>query len=458
MPAAAQLLNGASHHCVFGNALIRPGGNPLIRKCIVALTFSLALAGPAAAQTAFIAGISPSALSRGSNAVAVQLVGIATHWDSTTQVSFGPGISFGSPAWTVNSSTSITALINVARGAPAGPQPVIVETGGQTLVDTINVLATPPISALGANAWQGAAFSTGLLSQFGNFVSGVTSIDFGSGVNVTGVNVTSPSAITITGSVDPLAFVGTRNITVTTGSQVQVLSNAFSVSAGPAAIALLNPNSGNQGQTLSIAITGSNTHFAQNTTTASFGQGISVNSLMVNSPISAIASITIAANATPQLNLVTLTTLGEITTPAAFNVTGAATISSINPTSLAPGQTATIAIAGSGTHWVNGNTVASFGAGVTVNSTTIIAANSGTASVTVSATATPGTRTVQMTTNTGGGTQEVASAANAFSVTTASATIVSATPTAPSTVHQNDTGTTPSWLQVPVRTSTRPAS
>jgi hypothetical protein len=141
-------------------------------------------------------------------------------------------------------------------------------------------------------------------------------------VNVTGVNVTSPSAITITGSVDPLAFVGTRNITVTTGSQVQVLSNAFSVSAGPAAIALLNPNSGNQGQTLSIAITGSNTHFAQNTTTASFGQGISVNSLMVNSPISAIASITIAANATPQLNLVTLTTLGEITTPAAFNVTG----------------------------------------------------------------------------------------------------------------------------------------
>ncbi|HTA45517.1 MAG TPA: Ig-like domain-containing protein [Bryobacteraceae bacterium] len=50
------------------------------------------------------------------------------------------------------------------------------------------------------------------------------------------------------------------------------------------------------------------------------------------------------------------------------------------------------------------------------------------------------TRTVQLTTNIGGGNQEIASKASAFTVTAGNATITSATPTSPATIHQNDSG------------------
>src|SRR5215469_6206241 len=63
-------------------------------------------------------------------------------------------------------------------------------------------------------------------------------------------------------------------------------------------ISLLSPNNGSQGATNEmVGITGSFTNFLQGSTQANFGAGITVNSLTVNSPTSATASINIAANA-----------------------------------------------------------------------------------------------------------------------------------------------------------------
>ena len=56
----------------------------------------------------------------------------------------------------------------------------------------------------------------------------------------------------------------------------------------------VNPNSGQQGQQSDpVALTGQYTHFVQGTTTASFGTGITVASLTVNSPTSAAATLNI---------------------------------------------------------------------------------------------------------------------------------------------------------------------
>jgi hypothetical protein len=399
-----------------------------------------------------IAAVSPSAIRQGATAVQVQLSGIGTTWDASTQVNFGSVITFGSPAWTVNGPSSITAVVNVPTEAPVGPQPVIVETRGQVLSASIDILSNPPqqqgtpvlLSASGATVQQGATFSTTILGQYTSFATGTTTANFGNGVTVSTVTANSPTSLTVAGSVDPLAFAGMRNIMVTTGTQVLSLTNAFTVSQGPAAITLVSPNSGTQGQVLNVALTGSGTHFSQGVTIAGFGQGIAVNTLTVNSATSATANVTIASNATAQVNSVTMTTLGEAATSAnAFTITSQpAILSSLSPTSLPQGQTTTVNLTGTGTNWVNGNTAADFGAGITVNGTSIGSATAGVATIMVSPTAAIGARTVQMITNLGGGSQEVATKANGFTVTAGSAALVSATPTTPATIHQNDTNDT----------------
>ena len=105
-----------------------------IRICVQALAVLLAFSRGAGAQVVLtspgapsadaslggrIAAISPSAIRQGATAVQVQLSGIGTTWDASTQVNFGSVITFGSPAWTVNGPSSITA-IDTANGRPEG--------------------------------------------------------------------------------------------------------------------------------------------------------------------------------------------------------------------------------------------------------------------------------------------------------------------------------------------------
>jgi hypothetical protein len=97
-------------------------------------------------------------------------------------------------------------------------------------------------------------------------------------------------------------------------------------------LSTVSPNTGAQGATLaSVSLSGNFTHWVQNTTTATFGAGISVNSLTVNSATSATASLTISPTASTGSNNVTLTTSGEIVTLTnGFTITaGPAAISSI---------------------------------------------------------------------------------------------------------------------------------
>ncbi|HEY3826888.1 MAG TPA: Ig-like domain-containing protein, partial [Bryobacteraceae bacterium] len=400
---------------------------------------------------ATITSVTPNTAPQGTTPT-INVTGFATHWVQNTTI-FGLG-GIGITNVTVNSPTSATLTLSIAALAGVGEYSMTATTTGEDAFLNNAFVVTPGtpilVSATGATVQQGQDFtSLGILGQLTSFVAGwpaagATSVNLGNGVNVTGVNVTSPNSITVTGTADPLAYPGGRNITVTTGAQTLVLFNAFSVTGGTAEISQLSPNTGSQGQTLNVTITGTNTNFTQNVTIANFGQGISVNTLTVNSLTSATANITVAANAAAQENSVTLTTLGETATAVnAFTVVSTTPIIDfINPTFLSQGQSGNISITSSFTSFINGNTQASFGAGVNVISTTVTGAGAATANITVSPTAAAGKRTVQMTTNLGGGNQQVAIMANAFTINAGSAAISSATPTTPATIHQNDTDDT----------------
>jgi hypothetical protein len=94
----------------------------------------------------------------------------------------------------------------------------------------------------------------------------------------------------------------------------------FTLTINPSAsIQSLSPNSSNAGLSLQVSITGSNTHFAQGTTLASFGPGIAVGGgtsgqpgpVTVVSPTSATALIAIDASAAAGSQTVTVTTGAE---------------------------------------------------------------------------------------------------------------------------------------------------
>ena len=280
-----------------------------------------------------------------------------------------------------------------------------------------------------ASAPQGATLDVALTGQNTHFVSGTTTVGFGAvpGITVNSVTVNSLTSATANITISPTAFTGGRTVTVTTGSEA--VSNTFGVTAGPAALSSLTPNTASQGQSnLDIAVTGQTTHFVNGVTTASFGGDITVNTVTVTSATTATVNITLNDFATPGLRTVTLTTNGENASLVnGFNVVaGTPRILQVTPAAAQQGQTLTLAVIGQFTSFVNGTTTASLGEGITVNSVTVTSATSASVNVTIAALATIGTRTVTLTT--GGQSASSLDGGSFFSVTRGPAAIASVTP------------------------------
>src|SRR6266481_8429581 len=175
---------------------------------------------------------------------------------------------------------------------------------------------------------------------------------------------------TVTGVQTCALPISARDVTVTTNAEVATLTNGFTVTNGTPVITQVNPNTGPQGQqNASLTITGMFTHWVQNTTTAMFsGTGVNVVSVTVNSPASATVVINIDPAAATTARNVTMTTNAEVVTlNNGFTVTNATpVIAIVNPNTGLQGQTnESVNLTGQFTHWVQGTTTASFGAGIT---------------------------------------------------------------------------------------------
>src|SRR6185437_7539093 len=262
--------------------------------------------------TPVITTASPNSGKQGQQAISVAITGAFTHFASGTSVaSFGSGISVAS--LTVSSPTSATAVINIDPAAATGGRKVTITTESEiaTLTGGFNVNpGTPVITSVNPNT--GAVGQQGLsvtvTAQFTHFVQGSTSGNFGSGISVASVTVNSQTSATVVLNISTAARTGARNVQFVTGSEVVTLINGFSVTTAPL-LQRVAPNAAQQGtQNLSVSITGTNTHFAQGTTTASFEAGIAVVSTTVSSATTLSAVIDIDPLAVPGPRDVTVTT------------------------------------------------------------------------------------------------------------------------------------------------------
>ncbi len=378
--------------------------------------------GPAQITSVTAVGSSSKPLTVNQGATALfHITGSGTNFlNGATTVNFGSGITV--TTLTVNSPTDLTGQINVGFSSPTGLRGITVTTLGEIAASSSDVvlvnLSQPASLSVSPNsAPQGTAVTLLLQGTGTTWAQNQTSFSFGSnnGLNVGGwtVNATSQQA-TATLTIDGTTYLAPTPgnpycypLTVTTNHgggtiEIQTLLNAFCVTQGAAIISSVSPQSGGQGTTQSLSIVGTNTNFQAGVTTATLGAGVSVTGVTVTDKAHATLSIAVGSTAATGLRDLTLTTLGETASYSnAFTVTpGTPTLNGVSPTSAQQGQTATLTIIGQYTHWKQGTTTATFGAGVTPVSFTIVDSQAATAVVTIDPLAYTGSRSFTLTTGT----------------------------------------------------------
>ena len=270
-------------------------------------------------------------------------------------------------------------------------------------------------------------FSVAIAGQYVHFVQGTSTAAFGTGITVVSLAVNTPTSAKAILNIDPTTPIGSRNVTVTTGSEVPTLANGFTVTAGLPVLSSVNPSGGRQGQqNLPVTLVGQFTHFQQGSSQVNFGAGITVLSLTVGSPSNATAVLSIDPSAATGARSVTVTTGSEVVTlNNGFTVGQSTPISLlVSPNNGQQGQqNLSVTITGQSSHFVQGASDVSFGAGITVASLAVSSPTSAIAILNIAPGATLGGRTVTLATN-----GEVGTLNNGFTVLAAAPSLLSIAP------------------------------
>ena len=301
---------------------------------------------------------------------------------------------------------------------------VALTSNGQVL--PVNLTETAILTSVSPSAaTQGQTIALAVQGDATSFTS-ATTFNFGAGVTVNSVTVTSATSATVNVTVSPIAALGGRNVTATTGTQVASGTNLFNVTAGSSAILSVNPNTGKQNTVgLQVTITGNNTHFTQAAPSVSLGSGIVTTQVQVLSDTTLTATVNISPSAPIQNNTVNVTTGGESASLGnGFGVTiGNPYVASVSPISAHQGDSVVVTVTGGDTNFAAGVTTADLGSGITVNSVTVTSKTSATVAINIDSAATVGVRTVTMTTG-----SEVAIGNGLFTVQTGVPHVVSVSP------------------------------
>jgi len=215
-----------------------------------------------------LSSITPAMGSQGAS-LTVQLNGAFTHFtQGVTTVNFGNGITAGTV--TVNGPGTASVPINISNGTAAGPRSVTVTTGTEvvTLSGGFTVqTGTPAITLISPNfGIPNSSVSVSLTGQFTNWVNGTTVASFGPNISVGGAAAGIAGPITVTGNTSATASLSIsagatlqgQNVVVTTGTEVEMVVNGFTVqnnSTTPPTLVSVTPGNGTTGAPLNTAIT-----------------------------------------------------------------------------------------------------------------------------------------------------------------------------------------------------------
>ena len=307
----------------------------------------------------------------------------------------------------------LSAQFAIPANATAGTYLVTAATGTEiaNLANGFLVSVNPGLtlsSILPNTAAAGTCTPIDIVGNGTSWQNNVTVATMGDGMTINGaatgfLNVSSATQASFNLCIDPITPLGNRSLTIATGGEYEMVSNAFTVTANGSTLQSVSPNTGLQGANATLALTGVGTHWEQGATNISVGGGIDVGNIVVNSNTSLTVNISVPAATAVGSYSVTATTNGEtVSLPNAFAVTLATPyLSSVSPTAGTQGQmNENITFTGVLTSFGTGGFTANFGPDITVNlPITINNSLSATANISISNTAFVGGRTASITTN-----------------------------------------------------------
>lgn len=264
---------------------------------------------------------------------------------------------------------------------------------------------------------QGTNFTLQLRGGKTNWREGATVAFSGTGITTGEVFVESATSLTVDVTIAGDAELGFRDVTVTTplgeGTEEAVGISVVEVTSPSSSPQLVNvtPPTVSRGATLDLTVNGVNTSFDADST-PTFGSGITVNGTTLVSATRLISNVTVDPTAdigfrTTQVDGLSL--LRSILVDV--GAVGLPVIAGVTPNAGKAGQTLDVVISGADTNFVDGETTADFGSGITVNGVSVDGPTTATANITIAGDALVGFRTVTVTTG-----AQTASLPNAFFV------------------------------------------
>ena len=355
----------------------------------------------------------PGGVESGTNDLEVVVNGIASAKTSFTTPLLGAqggsvnvtisGSNFVSPA-TINAgagvtvsnivvvnSTTITANFTMAAGTTLGNRTVTVTSGGVNTTVTLTVLASPTVTSTSiVNGAQGKALTVTLT---GTGFAAPFSINAGSGITVSNVNVLNSTTAVALFTIDSTATIGPRNVTVNAAGGTSSVST-FNVIAVPT-VTNITPSAANLNSTTNVTLTG--TSFTTPLTVTINSSAITVSNVNVVSSTTATATLTIAASGSTGQKTVSVTSGGATNTNLLlFTINPAPAIAVMTPSIGVRGASVNVVLSGTG--FLSPMTI-SGGTGVTVSNVNVLSASSASATFTIDPATTVGSRSVSLTAN-----------------------------------------------------------
>ena len=210
------------------------------------------------------------------------------------------------------------------------------ETATATGAFTVNAPGPGISSITPSSADRGQTLSVTIVGSNTSFSQVSSVVSFGPGVSVNSTAVTNPTLLTANITISPSATLGTRDVTVTTGSEIATSSGGFTITA-PARLQSITPSAASPGSTLTATIAGQGTNFVQGSVAVDLGQGISIGTIAVLSPTVLQVQLVVAPGAAIGPRNVSVTSGGStLTLPSGFAVVASGVPLSCSATSGVP--------------------------------------------------------------------------------------------------------------------------
>ena len=337
---------------------------------------------------------------------------------------------------TVNSATQLTANITIQSAAVMGPRDVSVVNpapGGGISEKRTFTIANNPVPTI-ATVNPAAGYRLGRMDVVvsgTNFITGVTSVDFGQGIVVNQTAINSSTQLTATITIGAAAATGARSVTVTNaapGGGTATKTSAFTVQNPVPTLDSVTPTNAQQLETKNLVFDGSG--FINGVTTVNMGTGITVNSQTVVSDTQITASITVTTGAAIGPRDIWITNLAPgggsavLTNGFVIGNNPGPVLSSVTPATGKRLETLSLVIRGA--NYVSGVTSIDLGPEITPVSVVVDSSTRLTARFFIGGAAATGARTIYVTNAPPGGGRD--SIVNGFTVTNPVPTLLAATP------------------------------